>query len=74
MTSPSGEGSLTARSTGAELVQYEVAVAGGLNADNLGRILPLKPQIVIVGSAIYKAHDPRAEALKIKRRLMELEG
>ncbi|NLM53744.1 MAG: 3-hexulose-6-phosphate synthase [Firmicutes bacterium] len=59
---------------GAELVQYEVAVAGGLNADNLGIILPLKPQIVIVGSAIYKAHDPRAEALKIKRRLMELEG
>ena len=56
------EGGLTARSTGLNLFS---TVCGGRwsQCRQSRQNTTLKPQIVIVGSAIYKAHDPRAEAL-----------
>jgi 3-hexulose-6-phosphate synthase len=54
---------------GVDLSRYQAAVAGGLNAGNVGQVLTLTPSIVIVGSAVYKAEDPRGEALKLKELL-----
>jgi 3-hexulose-6-phosphate synthase len=48
----------------------KLTVAGGIDGESLKRILPLKPDLVIVGSAITKAKDPRAAALEM-RKIME---
>lgn len=45
---------------------FEVAVAGGINLDTLPEIAAEKPDIVIVGSAITKAEDPKAAAARVK--------
>lgn len=48
-----------------------LAIAGGVTLPDLAHILPLKPQIVIVGSAITAAEDPRACAKQIHERIRE---
>lgn len=47
-----------------------VAVAGGIDLETLSRVVACKPDLVIIGSAITNAEDPRAVALKI-RKIME---
>lgn len=46
-----------------------IAVAGGLGGATLGPVLPLRPQIVIVGGAILNASDPLAVATDLKQRI-----
>lgn len=58
----------------AELPRCQVAVAGGLHAGNVEKALTLRPSIVIVGSAIYKAQDPAKEARKIKDLISQFGG
>lgn len=41
----------------------KLAVAGGINKKTISTILKFKPKIIVVGSAIYNADDPR-EAIK----------
>ena len=48
---------------------FRVALAGGLGPDSLDDVLRVEPEIVIVGSAITGAEDPRGIAKWIKDRL-----
>lgn len=48
---------------------FQIAVAGGINLDTLSDIIPYQPDIVIVGSAITGADNPREVARKIKAAL-----
>ncbi len=48
-----------------------LAIAGGVNLPALEQILPLKPQAVIVGSAIIASADPRASAIAFHERIRE---
>ncbi|MFX0560482.1 3-hexulose-6-phosphate synthase [Tepidibacillus infernus] len=45
---------------------FEIAVAGGINIDNLPTIVKNSPNILIIGSAITKAKKPDEVALKIR--------
>lgn len=48
-----------------------LAIAGGVKLPDLAHILPLKPQVVIVGSAITASPDPRACAKEFQKRIRE---
>jgi 3-hexulose-6-phosphate synthase len=48
---------------------FRVALAGGLGPESLDAVLEVEPEIVIVGSAITGAEDPRGVAKWIKDRL-----
>ena len=52
-----------------ELPSKHLAVAGGINLENIDAILKLKPSIVIVGSAITKADSPLYVAKEMRRRI-----
>lgn len=46
-----------------------LAVAGGIGPHNLSHVLLLRPEIVIVGSAITQAADPRQAAIAIREQI-----
>jgi 3-hexulose-6-phosphate synthase len=48
---------------------FRVALAGGLGPQSLNAVLEVEPEILIVGSAITGAEDPRGVAKWIKDRL-----
>lgn len=48
----------------------KIAVAGGITAETLEKLAPHRPDLVIVGSAIANAPDPRAVAVAM-RKIME---
>lgn len=48
-----------------------LAIAGGVKLPSLAHILPLRPQVIIVGSAITSAADPRATAMQFHERIRE---
>jgi 3-hexulose-6-phosphate synthase len=48
---------------------FRVALAGGLGPETLDAVLEVEPEIVIIGSAITGADDPRRVAKWIKDRL-----
>ena len=47
----------------------EIAVAGGINSKTIDKYVALKPDIIIVGSAITHAKDPVEEARLIKEAM-----
>ena len=47
----------------------KVSVAGGINSKTIDKYVTLKPEIIIVGSAIGHAKDPVAEARAIKEAM-----
>ncbi|WP_027965311.1 3-hexulose-6-phosphate synthase [Halalkalibacillus halophilus] len=49
--------------------QFEVAVAGGIKLDTLDDVMTGNPDIVIVGSAISKAEDPKSVAATIQKKI-----
>ncbi|MCY4061460.1 MAG: orotidine 5'-phosphate decarboxylase [Chloroflexi bacterium] len=49
----------------------DLAIAGGVKLGALEQILPLKPQAIIVGSAITGAADPRASAMQFHERIRQ---
>ena len=53
----------------AELPGAQLAIAGGVKLDTLAEILPLRPQVVIVGSGITAAPDPGATARHFHERI-----
>lgn len=55
------------------LHRCQLAIAGGINAENVIPLLTCAPAIVISGKAIYAAADPSKEAKKIKDQLREWE-
>lgn len=46
-----------------------LAVAGGINLTTLDRIIPLMPQMIIVGGAITQADDPVQVAAALRERI-----
>ena len=48
----------------------QIAVAGGINSKTIDKYVALKPEIIIVGSAIGHADDPVAEAKAIKDAML----
>jgi 3-hexulose-6-phosphate synthase len=48
-----------------------MAVAGKINDDNIGDLLPLKPETLIIGSAITGASDPAAAARHFQERIRQ---
>jgi 3-hexulose-6-phosphate synthase and related proteins len=44
----------------------KIAVAGGINLDTLAKIVPYRPDLVIVGSSISNSDDPRATVLAMR--------
>jgi len=46
-----------------------LAVAGGIDAATAVRVSPYAPAVVIVGSGIANAPDPRAAAMRIREAL-----
>ena len=46
-----------------------LAIAGGVKLPDLAHILPLEPEVIIVGSAITSAADPRAAAMQFHERV-----
>lgn len=57
------------RSLRETLPDAPLAVAGGIDAASAARVLPYAPEVVIVGSGIAKASDPRAAAIGIQEAL-----
>ena len=53
----------------AELPGAQLAIAGGVKLATLAEILPLQPQVIIVGSAITAAPDPGATARQFHERI-----
>ncbi|ASS89878.1 3-hexulose-6-phosphate synthase [Aeribacillus pallidus] len=53
---------------------FEVAVAGGINLENLPLVLKYKPDTVIVGSAITKAENPSEAASNMKGMMKAYES
>jgi 3-hexulose-6-phosphate synthase len=52
----------------------EVAVAGGITLESIGKLRKtLNPAVVIIGSAITKAHNPADAAAKFKELCMQQE-
>ncbi len=47
-------------------LEIEVEVDGGVKTENLGRVLQAGADIVVVGSSIYAAADPRRAAMEIR--------
>ena len=48
----------------------KIAVAGGISSKTIDKYAALKPEIIIVGSAIGNAEDPAAEAKAIKEAML----
>ena len=48
----------------------KIAVAGGINSKTIAKYVALKPDVIIVGSAIGNAEDPVAEAKAIKEAML----
>jgi len=59
------------RSVGDVLRNAAPAVAGGITAANARAIAGLRPELVVVGSGITRAPDPRAAAAAIRVALDE---
>lgn len=55
----------------AALPAIHLAIAGGVTLSDLERILPLRPQIIIVGSAITGAADPAVSAQRFQQRIRD---
>ena len=51
----------------------EISVAGGINANNIHQYITYKPEVVIVGSGICNAKNPKDEALKIYKQINEVD-
>ena len=47
----------------------KIAVAGGISSKTIDKYVALKPDIIIVGSAITRAADPVEEARLIKEAI-----
>lgn len=48
-----------------------LAIAGGVKPATLAEILPWRPQVIVVGSAITGAAEPRRVARRIQERILE---
>jgi len=52
-------------------VKTPIAIAGGLNPDNIDALLEFKPSVVIVGRGIYGSKNPVLAAKMIKEKMRD---
>lgn len=52
-----------------EGIGLKTAIAGGVTVESLPKILPYRPDVLIVGSGITKAEKPKEAAMRIKKRM-----
>lgn len=50
---------------------YRVSIAGGISPDNIGAVVEVAPEIVVVGSAITESSDPRGVAQWMRSQLQD---
>lgn len=62
----SGENPLENVAIVSRLTKIPISIAGGITASLLGKILPIKPAIVVIGSYITKAEKPISAAKEIR--------
>ncbi|MFC7441796.1 3-hexulose-6-phosphate synthase [Laceyella putida] len=55
-------------------LEQKIALAGGINLDSLPALIPIRPDILIIGSAITKAFDPVVAARTIKEFVISCKG
>ena len=55
------------------VTRSQIAIAGGIDLDTLREIVPLKPDLVIVGSAIIRAENPLLMARTMRNIMKEAE-
>lgn len=60
---------LIRQDTAAEFAGRRFALAGGIAPDNVEALTALDPQVLVVGSAIYMAQNPREVADAIRQRM-----
>ena len=53
--------------------KIEVSTYGGFTLENVRPVLECKPDVLVVGAAIWKAEDPRAVTLKFRELMKEYE-
>lgn len=53
----------------AHISPEHLAIAGGVNLQNLDAILPLSPAIIVVGGAITRAEHPATRAQQLQERI-----
>ena len=66
-----GDGSQIARAGAMRKLGYRVAVAGGIGEGNLAEVVEAGPDVVVVGSAITEADNPREVARWISAHLID---
>lgn len=54
------------------LPETRIAVAGGISPESLELLLPLKPDVVIVGRFIYESEAPREAASRIRKVMVSV--
>ena len=54
------------------LPETRIAVAGGISPESLELLLPLKPDVVIVGRFIYESEAPREAASRIRKAMVSV--
>jgi len=54
-------------------VKTPIAIAGGINPDNIDTLLEFKPSVVIVGRGIYGSKNPVLAAKTIKEKMKDSE-
>ncbi|CQR55970.1 orotidine 5'-phosphate decarboxylase / HUMPS family protein [Paenibacillus riograndensis] len=59
-------------SAGESPAELRIAAAGGITLESLPGLMAMKPEVLIVGSAITKAPDPAAAARAFQDRIREL--
>jgi len=52
-----------------KIIETQIAVAGGINLNNMNNILKYKPSIIIVGSGITSTKNPALTAKKLKEKI-----
>ncbi|AIQ10858.1 orotidine 5'-phosphate decarboxylase / HUMPS family protein [Paenibacillus durus] len=70
----SGEGAYGGDPGAEGVAGLRIAAAGGITLESLPGLMALKPEVIIVGSAITKAPDPAQAAREFKERIREYSG
>ena len=50
-------------------VRSDIAIAGGIDTSTVGSVMKYDPDIVIVGSGVYRAKDPAAVIRSFKEQM-----
>lgn len=66
-----GDGSHIARAGAMQKLGYRVAIAGGIGEGNIAEVIEAGPDVVVVGSAITGADNPREVAQWISSHLID---